>query len=539
MYLQRMESSPLKHALELRFSEVPESPKDFAALPESTSPWPVPELLAHTRFLFEQVIRAAQTGRNVDAQGWYTLAVRRADSLLEIARSHPEGWRLRCLLESRRIGLTLTGSAPPAFNPIPCENLLVVDPASDRSRLAVGEVFVREGRSRLSHGEDPASLLNRGEAVAMAVDDETNPLRLKLLAQVSATRVGALQRTGTPPAGEFTEALDRIRSALDANPHDPGLLADFASVTNIYSTTLYAQGEDVDAILAEASELLDEGLLHRPDAVLVHLRTISLKTDRAYYGMLAGRDVGAILEDAVHHGREAAKRFPDHLSIRNAHAMAARTLAEFRDLIGDDPQPAAEESIALYQAILEEQPNRFFTRFNMIGPYITHLRWDVANSARPRLLKQARKEVEELVSRASNPDEVAINVSALLLVELRLSLQNDTWDASIHRQIRDRINVGLDSEYDRTVALSQLAELTFIAARQNALLHKSALLDDLEILARALEQSPELVQVTIYGAQAVDILRHQGIKVPASWGSLKQSSPNWWHAARSCAIGCP
>ena len=522
VYVQQVDDGPLRHSLELRFAEVPESPAEFPGLPESLSPWPVPELLAQTRFLLEQVIRAAQTGRNEDAHGWYILATERADTLLAIARSHPEGWRLRCLLESRRVNLTLTGSAQADFDPTPCENLLTVDPASDRRRLAVAEVFMREARARLDRGEDPSSQLQRADAVVENLSD--SPQYRKLLAQIAVTRAAAQQITGESSAETFSAALTRIRGALDVNPNDPGLLADFASITTIYATTMYGRGEDVDPLLAEASARLDAGLANRPDAVLLQLRGISLKSDRAYYGMLEGRDVRAILNDAVQHGRNAAARFPDHLSIRNAYAMAARTLAEFLELTGNNPQVAAEESIAVYQSILNEQPDRFFTRFNMIGPYVTHLRWDVANGSALRLMESARVEVEELASRASNADDVAINVAALLLVELRALLLNDEWDEGVYGQLRDRIRVGLDSEYDRTVALGQLAELTLVTARQLhrvPSLNKDRVLADLHILAKALKTSPELAQVQFYGAQAADIARHQGIEVPAAWRSLE------------------
>lgn len=522
LYLENVGDSALKRSLQLRFADVADSPSDFSGLPESTSPWPVPELLAQTGFLFEQVTHAAITGRNQDAMEWYTLAAYRADALLEIARSHPEGWRLRCLLESRRIELTLTGSAPANFDPIPCENLLIVDPASTPRRLAVAEVFVRQARARLSRGADPSTQLERADAVVVDLDD--GPEKRRLRAVIAATRVHAQQISGETSADLFSTTLDLIREALAVNPNDPGLLADFVSVTNVYTAPLYARGEDVDSLLAEASALLDEGLKHRPDAVLLHLRSITVKTDRAYYGMLAGRDVGAILEDAVRQGREAAQRFPDHLSIRNAYAMAARTLAEFQELIGRDPRAAAEESIATYTTILEEQPDRFFTRFNMIGPYLSHVRWEISNGLAPSLLTQSRMEVEDLVARASNPDDVAVNVAAVLLLELRSSVLSDTWDAAVHRQLQDRIDVALKSEYDRTVAQVQFAELALVAARyfeRTGALDASVVLSDLEVIAQALDNSPKLAPLQIYGAQLAELARRNGINVPDRWGSLE------------------
>ncbi|MEM9305274.1 MAG: serine/threonine-protein kinase [Pseudomonadota bacterium] len=481
------------------------------------SVWPVPAWLQSVRLLLDEASRLHAEGETDGMAAMLDRARPLMDRLTDVARSHPDAWNLGCRLDDLAVALAIAGGDAPDLSLMSCGTLRRVDPDRLVHRLSAASAFNRLSRFRRLRGQDPRPVIEQGLAWLEGADPEpaVDGLRGALLMLRGYQQQ---ESEGRQAVMLLREAADALRRAVAADPDNPAYLSDLASTLRSLGPMLYAAGEDGDEAFSEAVELLAAAADRHPDYLVVRKALIQTLTEQGHERHIRGREAEAILEEAVARGDAAIQRWPGLSTVYAATGMAGRTLAEYRSQAGEDPTEAARAGLEAFDRALEIQPERFFTRFNQQGIPILMAKYALRTGAPVApWIDLLDEQLEGLLARAEDPDEVAIQVGVRHTLAARAALREERWPDEAIALARERLAVALTSDWDRVQAQLTIGELSLSqhpAAARLGTFEPAILVEDLGVLTAGLAQSPELHELRLQRAALIAFAREVELAVP-------------------------
>jgi serine/threonine-protein kinase len=285
--------------------------------------------------------------------------------LAELARSHPDAWTGLCRIAELNLRLSGRGEALGlGDDPLaPCMIALDLDPAAGAALAAAAQAHAALARRQLMVGEDPAAAVATVRALAAAGRAEAEEALAEALI-VWAQHRRRQGETGRDALLEASEVLGRVAAQ---RPEALSVRVSRAQALQAIAIQAAQDGEDFEDAFAQAASTL-----RAARARAAHLDSLSLRLGEVlawwgYYRHLAGRDPMPQLDEAIALLDDVAARAGDDPRLLQRQAFALWTRGEHRVWRDEAAEEDLDRAETLYAAILERDPARYPTRFNLMS----------------------------------------------------------------------------------------------------------------------------------------------------------------------------
>jgi hypothetical protein len=285
--------------------------------------------------------------------------------LAELARSHPDAWTGLCRIADLNLRLLGGGDALDlGEEPLnACAIALELDPASGAAVAAASQAWAALARRRVMVGEDPAEAVAAVRALAAGGHaDAEEALGESLIVWAQHRR-----RHGESSRDVLLEASAVLGRVAARQPLAVSVRVSRAQALQGIAVQAAQDGEDFESMFGEASATLREAR-----ARAAHLDSLALRLGEVlawwgYYRHLAGRDPMPQLDEAIALLDDVATRAAADLRLLQRQAFAVWTRGEHRVWRDEAAEEDLDRAETLYAAILERDPARYATRFNLMS----------------------------------------------------------------------------------------------------------------------------------------------------------------------------
>ncbi|MCB1605421.1 MAG: serine/threonine protein kinase [Xanthomonadales bacterium] len=459
--------------------------------------WPLPTLLLNLGLRLDEISTHLREGQAGAAAQLHSDSADLVARVTELARSHPEVWRLSCRYDGLAAGIRQAGVALSSVDLVHCETLATIDPERHAHRLVAGRAYVREANWLYLTGADPRPAIAKG--LGWVGDQPADDAELAGLsgALLYAQAIHQQQVQGELVPELLQRAASGLELALQQQPNDPELLSELARTLQQLASARYGLGDDGDPVFAAAIARLRQPAAQR--YLSLRLALVDLLVWQGYERSIRGLPAAEILDQALAEVAQALDRWPDAPALHAAQGMSARTLAEHQLATGTDPVAAADLADAAFARALTLQPERYSALFNQIGAPIVRARWALSQGRTIAAeLDLIDRQLQRLRALSGSEDELAVQVGYRQMLAARAAIADGDRAGALVSAARERLAVALRSEWDRIPALIALGELALAehaADQAKGAIDRVRWREDLEALRAGLRSSPQLVEL--------------------------------------------
>ncbi len=405
--------------------------------------------------------------------------------LADMARSHPDAWLGLCRVSDLDLRLIGRGAdAERALAPLDaCRVALELNADSPDIVAAAALAHAALARRQVMTGEDPhdAVMAVRGFAV------EGRTATLEALGEALTVWAQHRRRVGEDSGSLLDEAVAALQQASALQPTRVSARIALAAALQMAAIHAAQDGAAFEARFAQAADALRSARSQFAHVDSLAVRLGEVLAWWGYYRHLAGDDPMPQLDEAIALLDDVATRAASDPRLLQRQAFALWTRGEHSVWRDEDAEPDLARAESIYRDILQRDPARYATRFNLMSIQLL--------TARHRL--HGDRDAAAVLARAAAtregfPDDThvpALDGALLSLSAAQAELDGADRSAFVLRA-REVLTAALEVPEDRSHAAAQLADL---AARE----HRNALREgrfDGEALARDLAAAEAALQ---------------------------------------------
>lgn len=417
-----------------------------------------PALMAAALRLQEAVLVVGEPGAG-DAPAMLQRAREAHLRLAEIARSHPEAWLGLCRiaeLELRLIGRG--GAALESDDPLAaCAIALELDPQAPAIVAAAAGAQAALARRQVMTGADPEASVDAVRQLAESAPVAT----LEALGEALTVLAQYRRRQGEDSQAMLAEAAKALEHAIAARPAQAAPRVALAAATQLSAIHSAQDGQPFEDGFRRAADALRDTRRALPHVDSLAVRLGEVLAWWGYYRHLGGQDPMPQLDEAIVLLDTVAARAAEDPRVQQRQAFALWTRGEHRVWRDEDAEPDLARAESAYSQILERDPARYATRFNL-----TSIQLLTARHRLHRELDAAEVLARAAATRAGFPEGTAVPSldGAWLSLSAAQALLDDETPEPFVAQAREVLKAALEVPEDRSHAAAQLADL---AAREH------------------------------------------------------------------------
>lgn len=398
--------------------------------------WPIAPLMLMGRIQLTNALERSRVSDLAAALAQYVAAHETFGRVLETARSYPEAYRADCRTIGLIADLEMQGvrTDDDLFSEARtvCENAVTSDPTNPESLLSAAVTYERVASTLNARRQDVTRWIDEASAFAYRASEiaPEDPDSYRVLAGLNLTT--ARWRVEGNSVSTLREATRLATRAAELDSGRPETLTVLAQAHASLGRALYLQGEDGDPEYSAAVSTLQQIVPISPVPIRAKARLAENLAWQGYYRYIQGRDAEAVLTRAMEVAREATAEAPDNVEAWVALGYAAWTLAEYRFLLDTENGAVAEEAYRAYKRVLEIDPTRFASRYNIQGPLaiLTRVRLDQGRSAAD-LLETKRALAEALRDDLGDRGDLRLMFAEILMLEAWQKLVVGSMDGAL------------------------------------------------------------------------------------------------------------
>lgn len=385
--------------------------------------WPIDRLLLLARISKDLANQSINTEDVLSAVQELEQAQSYLQQAQNIARSHPQVYRLLCQTESQLYQLKESNSKDVLSA---CDDLLVLLPNTAEAKIVAANAYAQLAKSRILQGQSPASLISKIKQILQHqwIDESDELIAAAELIKGHVLTTEGLWQVYSNQAYEqyFQKAVEHHGYAVAKTPNSYTAQFELALAWHNLANHSETDSHQSDQYFEQAISILLELQNHADATALTASKLIRVYTDFAYQSYQKGVAADNPLSAAEHLIEQKLLESPDSHYAQLAMAILYWTYTDYLVFQDKEPTPYLSATIKAFDWVIKNKPEQWIYRFNQVSAMLSGVTYYLTHD-QPQT--QELLEIEERLSQLSSLVSADISLDSLYGYFHNMQAMND------------------------------------------------------------------------------------------------------------------